>query len=122
MIETIRRTVVAVAKSHASILGVLLFGSYARGEQCENSDIDLIVMCVDPLRLDVSSPLREQFRAHNLADKPDLTVVDELGRTTSASRWMRFSGPRARIQGSLRPRLQGRTTPAPAHNGAALLQ
>jgi UTP:GlnB (protein PII) uridylyltransferase len=50
LIEDVRQAVVTVAEQPDNgIAGVLLIGSYARGEQCANSDIDLIVTVTSAL-------------------------------------------------------------------------
>ena len=42
-IEQIKEYVVGVVETNLSVRRVLLFGSYARGEQNEKSDVDLII-------------------------------------------------------------------------------
>lgn len=70
----------ALARANPSIRGVLLVGSYARGEQTEVSDVDLVVR-VDRLEDVQQDQVKETFASHLRADHDvlvDAVIVGAL--------------------------------------------
>jgi len=85
------RTPVRVAKRYVEdeldgVLGIVLFGSIARGEADRRSDIDLWILVADDL-------LEQRHRANKLAEKlgelriPPTIALDEARETDFASNW-----------------------------------
>jgi len=69
IIETIKK-----ALKKESLYQIILFGSYAKGEEHENSDIDIAIQTPNPLDPALWSLIKESFEESNIIQEVD--VID----------------------------------------------
>jgi predicted nucleotidyltransferase len=88
--EQIREAVATTAQDDAHVLAVYLFGSRARGEAAEGSDVDLGVLFSEPVGLDRVVTLESRLE-DALATSVDLV---DLGRANAFLAFDAISGER----------------------------
>ena len=84
IIETINKTVIEIT----DVQKILLFGSYARGEENTNSDIDICVITADPRRnLELMKDIRYSMFTKIKAPLDILVYKPEEFRTRSQMKY-----------------------------------
>jgi Nucleotidyltransferase domain/HicB family len=76
MDQTLQKLKATAAKLGLSVLGVILFGSFARGEESENSDLDLLVVLSsnDPIDRQLYLKWDGSFREFSQHDSHEVSV------------------------------------------------